>query len=173
MKYDADKIRNLNSLSDWLERYGVIVNAKGFAKCPFHDEKDASFKVYPEGKYHCFGCGAHGDVITLVMQMQHITFPEACALLDGDISYSQQRRIDRAKRQRQKQTGARKKAISDYWSAFDEWKENEDLIELFKPSSPEITPNSLFFIFLNKRNQLQHKLNLAETVYIKRGELSG
>jgi len=28
--------------------------------CPFHKELDASFVVYPDGSFHCFGCGAHG-----------------------------------------------------------------------------------------------------------------
>ena len=38
--------------------------------CPFHNEKSPSFHVYDDDEphYHCFGCGAHGDAITFVMQ---------------------------------------------------------------------------------------------------------
>ena len=36
--------------------------------CPFHGEKTPSFYVYEDGHYHCFGCGAHGDAISFVMQ---------------------------------------------------------------------------------------------------------
>ena len=169
MEYDVEKIRNTNSLSDWLDRYGVAVDKKGFAHCPFHQEKTASFKVYSDGTYHCFGCGAHGDVITFVMTVQNLSFQEACDLLDRDISYSEQRRIEKAKRHRKKQTSFREKAVADYWSAFDEWKDNEDRIELFKPSSPEAVPNSLFLAALSGRGRLEHNLNLAETAYIKAG----
>lgn len=46
--------------------------------CPFHNEKTPSFWVNEEkGFFHCFGCGAHGDVIGFVMRMEHLSFPEA------------------------------------------------------------------------------------------------
>ena len=51
--------------------------------CPFHDEKTASFVVSPHkgtppnGIYHCFGCGAGGNVIKFVQEYEKISFPEA------------------------------------------------------------------------------------------------
>jgi DNA primase len=48
-----------------------------FGKCPFHSEKTASFKVNPEGNYYCFGCGAHGDVLTFLMEIEKMSFMEA------------------------------------------------------------------------------------------------
>ncbi len=46
--------------------------------CPFHKEKTPSFHVVEEkGFYHCFGCGAHGDVIGFAMQTQNLGFREA------------------------------------------------------------------------------------------------
>ena len=51
--------------------------------CPFHDEKSASFYVYDDG-FHCFGCGAHGDVIGFVMQCQGLSFIEAVNQLAGE-----------------------------------------------------------------------------------------
>ncbi|WP_428393238.1 DNA primase [Lichenicoccus sp.] len=53
------------------------------ACCPFHGEKTASFYVYEDG-FHCFGCGAHGDVISFVMQSGGQSFPEAVAALAGE-----------------------------------------------------------------------------------------
>jgi DNA primase len=44
--------------------------------CPFHGEKSPSFYVYDD-HYHCFGCGAHGDAISFVMQSQGLAFMEA------------------------------------------------------------------------------------------------
>ncbi|MGE4219142.1 MAG: DNA primase [Alphaproteobacteria bacterium] len=50
--------------------------------CPFHKEKTPSFTVNEEkGFYHCFGCGAHGDVISFVMQTEGLSFPEAVEAL--------------------------------------------------------------------------------------------
>ena len=169
MRYDTEKIRSANPLSDWLDKYGVEVNRKGFAKCPFHSEKTASFRVYPDGTYHCFGCGAHGDVITFVMNIQNLSFEDACGLLDRDISYSEQRKIDRAKRNRNNETDIREKVRKNYWDAFDEWKLNEDFITAYKPSGPEEKSNPLFISALTRRSALTHKLNIAETEYIMRG----
>ena len=45
--------------------------------CPFHNEKTPSFYVYDDGQYHCFGCGAHGDAISFVMQSEGAGFMEA------------------------------------------------------------------------------------------------
>jgi DNA primase len=46
--------------------------------CPFHQEKTASFSVHSTRQfYHCFGCGASGDVFSFVQKIENITFPEA------------------------------------------------------------------------------------------------
>lgn len=48
------------------------------ALCPFHDERTGSFAMWPElGGYRCFGCDAHGDCITAVMELDGRTFTEA------------------------------------------------------------------------------------------------
>jgi DNA primase len=46
--------------------------------CPFHAEKTPSFNVNPEmGRYRCFGCGASGDAITFVREVEHLDFVDA------------------------------------------------------------------------------------------------
>ncbi|HUX88969.1 MAG TPA: DNA primase, partial [Chloroflexota bacterium] len=46
--------------------------------CPFHSEKTPSFIVFPDkGNFHCFGCGANGDVFGFVMKTENLDFPEA------------------------------------------------------------------------------------------------
>ena len=48
------------------------------ALCPFHKERTGSFYVYPNSsRYHCFGCGEHGDVFAFVQKMESLSFPEA------------------------------------------------------------------------------------------------
>ena len=50
--------------------------------CPFHGEKTPSFYVFPDkGNYHCFGCGANGDIFTYVMRTQNLSFGEALRTL--------------------------------------------------------------------------------------------
>ncbi|GAB3335215.1 CHC2 zinc finger domain-containing protein [Marilutibacter aestuarii] len=54
-------------------------------RCPFHDERTPSFYVSPsKGFVHCFGCGAHHDVIDFLQRYENITFQEACARLGGE-----------------------------------------------------------------------------------------
>ena len=62
-----------------LERAGRQLKAC----CPFHGEKTASFYIY-EDHYHCFGCGAHGDAISFVMQSEGAGFMEAVERLAGE-----------------------------------------------------------------------------------------
>ena len=53
--------------------------------CPFHQEKTPSFTVSDQkGFFHCFGCGAHGDVIGFVMRAEGLSFPEAVERLAGE-----------------------------------------------------------------------------------------
>jgi DNA primase len=50
------------------------------SRCPFHDERSASFTVSPTKQfYHCFGCGAHGDAIRFLMEHSGMSFRDAVA----------------------------------------------------------------------------------------------
>jgi len=57
--------------------------AQNFAGlCPFHSEKTPSFGVHATKQfYHCFGCGASGDVFSFVQKIENISFPEAVRLI--------------------------------------------------------------------------------------------
>lgn len=53
------------------------------ARCPFHDDRSPSFTVNSDkGFYHCFGCGAHGDAISWLIDHERMEFVEACKVLD-------------------------------------------------------------------------------------------
>ncbi|MFP4314308.1 MAG: DNA primase [Alphaproteobacteria bacterium] len=81
-----DEIRNRLSLSDVIgARIQVTRAGREFkACCPFHKEKTPSFTINDDKQfYHCFGCGAHGNVIDFVMQHDNLPFPEAVELLAG------------------------------------------------------------------------------------------
>ena len=73
MKQQADIVR---VIGEYLRLKKSGQNFTGL--CPFHQEKTPSFAVHPVKQiYHCFGCGAGGDVFKFVMELEKCTFPEA------------------------------------------------------------------------------------------------
>ena len=80
----VEEIRTRNDIVDVISSY-VPLKKKGsnyFGLCPFHNEKSPSFSVTREKQmYHCFGCGASGNVFTFVMEYENYTFPEALQYL--------------------------------------------------------------------------------------------
>ncbi len=79
-KQFLDEIRLRVSLSEVIgKRVRVQRAGREFkACCPFHKEKTASFTINDQkGFYHCFGCGAHGDVISFLTEHDRLSFPDA------------------------------------------------------------------------------------------------
>ncbi|MCB9779047.1 MAG: DNA primase [Alphaproteobacteria bacterium] len=72
--------------------------------CPFHGEKTPSFNVVPgKGIYHCFGCGAGGDVFQFVMNTQGVSFMEAVRELGARVGVAvEERELSREERARMK-----------------------------------------------------------------------
>jgi len=82
---DRTDIVGVVSQSVSLKKVGK--NYKGL--CPFHSEKTPSFTVSPEKRiYHCFGCGAGGNVFKFVMETQNISFLEAVRKLSQNAGIS-------------------------------------------------------------------------------------
>ena len=80
----VDEIRQSTDLVSLINEY-IKLERRGknmVGLCPFHNEKTPSFSVSPDKQlYHCFGCGASGNVFSLIMQMENLTFPEAAHYL--------------------------------------------------------------------------------------------
>lgn len=78
---DVQLVRERARIDEVVEQYVTLRKAgadssKGL--CPFHDEKSPSFHVRPQqGFYHCFGCGASGDVFTFLREIEGLGFAEA------------------------------------------------------------------------------------------------
>jgi DNA primase len=85
--FSPDIIARVKDETDIFEvvRQHVSLKAAGSVYkglCPFHAEKTPSFIVTPSRqRYHCFGCGTGGDVISFVMETEGVTFPEAVEIL--------------------------------------------------------------------------------------------
>lgn len=79
----TEELKQKYNMRDILNRYSISVNRSGFARCPFHKgDREPSMKVY-EKDFHCFGCGAHGDIFSFVMLIDHCDFKTAFYALGG------------------------------------------------------------------------------------------
>jgi DNA primase len=75
-----DEVRARVSLAEVVGRHVRLIKRgrEYVGLCPFHNEKTPSFSVVEDKDfYHCFGCGAHGDVVGFAMQKENLSFPEA------------------------------------------------------------------------------------------------
>lgn len=80
---NVDEIKNAYSMRDVVNKYGIDVNRTGFCKCCFHKgDNTASMKIYKDS-YHCFACGANGDIFTFVQGMDNCDFKTAFYSLGG------------------------------------------------------------------------------------------
>ena len=68
------------------EHYGIHVGRNGMACCPFHNDKTPSMKL--DQRYHCFGCGADGDVIDFTAALYGLGKKEAAVQLAQDFGLS-------------------------------------------------------------------------------------
>lgn len=88
---DIDEVRQRTDIKEVIDGYVTLKGAglgsyKGL--CPFHDERSPSFTVRPQaGRYHCFGCGEDGDVISFVQKLDHTSFHEAVEKLAHRIGF--------------------------------------------------------------------------------------
>ena len=75
-----EQVRSSNDIVDVISRY-IPLKQKGssyFGLCPFHNEDTPSFSVSRDKQlYYCFGCGAAGNVISFIMQIEGCDFVEA------------------------------------------------------------------------------------------------
>lgn len=74
----VEEIRVRNDITDVVGKYVNLKRAGSnyLGLCPFHTEKTPSFTVFPSTQtFHCFGCGAGGDVVTFIMKSENLDYP--------------------------------------------------------------------------------------------------
>ena len=85
VSYRSERIKAALDIDRVVSFYGYEPNRQGFVSCPFHNEKTASCKIYPQSNsFYCFGCGAGGDVIDFVRLLYGLDFRQACVRLESD-----------------------------------------------------------------------------------------
>lgn len=80
----VDQIQARSDIVEVVSKYVPLSKAgRNFkAPCPFHNEKTPSFIVSPDKQiYHCFGCGAGGNVFSFLMKYENLSFPEVVEML--------------------------------------------------------------------------------------------
>jgi len=81
---EVERLKSLIGIGDIISRY-IPLRRSGknlVARCPFHDDRNPSFVVYPESQsFYCFGCHAAGDVLSFLMKVEQMNFPEALRVL--------------------------------------------------------------------------------------------
>ena len=141
--------------------YGIEVKRNGMACCPFHDDKNPSMKV--DQRFHCFGCGADGDVIDFTAKLFDLSPKEAAEKLAQDFGliYDSQapprRRYVRQKTEAQKFREDRQRcyrALSDYYYLLKKWEVDRS------PRTPEEEPHPRFVEAIQKKAYVEYLLDL-------------
>ena len=116
---DIALVRERVSVADVVSEHVTLKSAGGGnlkGLCPFHDEKTASFTVAPaRGVYFCHGCGAGGDAIKFVMDLDHLSFIEAVEHLAGRVGIQLQ--YEEAGPAPVRQTGLRQRLVAAHAEA--------------------------------------------------------
>ena len=173
----ADEIKQRVSMIEMLRHYGIETNRSGFCRCPFHQERSASFKAYPGTRgFYCFGCHESGSVIDFVMKFFGLSFGDAIKKINEDFSLGLpiREKIDRRKqlemnrqafirkREMNAKKAERERLENAYWAAFDEWKRLDDNKQNYAPKTPEEPLHPLFVEALQKIEYAEYKLECAE-----------
>ena len=142
MSVTTDDIKATYSMRDVVERYGLRPNRAGFIQCPFHQgDRTASLKIYKDN-FHCYGCGADGDIFKFVMLMENCDFKTAFRQLGGEYSGSGLSdaavlRIKKRQIERDEKDRVVKQAKEKYIQACDRMKAKAQEVELCEPMSDE------------------------------------
>ena len=146
----ANEIKSRVSMPEMMGRYGFELDRSGFCRCPFHQERSASFKAYPGTRgFYCFGCHESGSVIDFVMKYFGLSFQDAISKINSDfsiglpigerISLRQRREMEHRQRERQEERSReqreRERLEGEYLAAFDLWQKYDTNKREYAPKS--------------------------------------
>ena len=140
--------------------YGIEVKRNGMACCPFHDDKNPSMKV--DQRFHCFGCGADGDVIDFTAKLFNLSPKEAAEKLAQDFGliYDSQapprRNYVRQKTEAQKFRENRDHAfrvLADYFHLLRKWEAG------YTPKTPEEPMHPRFLEAVQQKDYIGYLLD--------------
>ena len=142
------------------ELYGIAVGRGGMACCPFHDDRHPSMKV--DARFHCFGCGADGDVIDFTARLYDLSPKEAAEKLAQDfgLSYDRKAPIRRTYVRQKSEAQVRKekrehgwRVLTDYYHLLRKWEADHS------PKTPDEDPHPHFLEAIQKKDYMGYLLD--------------
>ena len=142
------------------ELYGIAVGRGGMACCPFHDDRHPSMKV--DTRFHCFGCGADGDVIDFTARLYDLSPKGAAEKLAQDfgLSYDSKAPIRRSYVRQKSEAQARKenrehawRVLADYYHLLRKWETD------YSPRTPDEDPHPRFLEAVQKKEYMGYLLD--------------
>ena len=143
------------------EYYQLRVNRAGFIACPFHDDRTPSMKV--DARFHCFGCGADGDVIDFAARLYGLDAKPAAEKLAADFHIQHEKtgckqkpkRPVRSEEQLYRQLEERcYRVLSDYLSQLRQWATD------YAPQPEDETWHPLFVEALQRKDHIEYLLDV-------------
>ena len=142
------------------ELYGIAVGRSGMACCPFHDDRHPSMKV--DTRFHCFGCGADGDVIDFTARLYDLSPKEAAEKLAQDfgLSYDNKAPPRRSYVRQKSEAQVRKekrehgwRVLTDYYHLLRKWEAD------YSPKTPDVDPHPRFLEAIQKKDYTAYLLD--------------
>ena len=142
------------------EMYGIAVGRGGMACCPFHDDRHPNMKV--DTRFHCFGCGADGDVIDFTARLYDLSPKEAAEKLAQDfgLSYDSKAPIRRSYVRQKTEAQARKekrehgwRVLTDYYHLLRKWEAD------YSPKTADEDPHPRFLEAVQKKEYMGYLLD--------------
>ena len=142
------------------ELYGIAVGRGGMACCPFHDDRHPSMKV--DTRFHCFGCGADGDVIDFTARFYDLSPKEAAEKLAQDfgLSYDSKAPPRRSYVRQKSEAQVRKekrehgwRVLTGYYHLLRKWEAD------YSPKTPDEAPHPRFLEAVQKKDYMGYLLD--------------
>ena len=142
------------------ELYGIAVGRGGMACCPFHDDRHPSMKV--DTRFHCFGCGADGDVIDFTARLYDLSPKGAAEKLAQDfgLSYDSKAPIRRSYVRQKTEAQVRKekrehgwRVLTDYYHLLRKWEAD------YSPKTADEDPHPRFLEAIQKKDYMGYLLD--------------
>ena len=142
------------------EFYGIAVGRGGMACCPFHDDRHPSMKV--DTRFHCFGCGADGDVIDFTARLYDLSPKGAAEKLAQDfgLSYDSKAPIRRSYVRQKTEAQVRKekrehgwRVLTDYYHLLRKWEAD------YSPKTADEDPHPRFLEAVQKKDYMGYLLD--------------
>jgi hypothetical protein len=159
----AVRIRETLDVGYALQYYGITFNNHGYALCPFHNEKTASFKVQNKLYWHCFGCGKSGDIIDYVIDYCGLKWSDAIAKINTDFNLNlpigrkqtvaESLQASRRQRELEQERAVKAEEVEKYERLLDTYAAYDQAVMLLKPKPGETEIND---IYLHALTQIEY-----------------